>query len=484
MKQILPLLFCLTTLYADPVINPSSVSSTTAAYDGNALLLSGHVVLDHELGSMQAEEASLERQEAGKDFPFSLIHLQKDVELQLKRGGILRCENAILDFQSLKGMLKSSENHKVIFSDTVVRKNSVSLPFRLMSQFIDLEIEKAAQGEGKNEYKVERLKATEDVVIDYADAFTLQAGCADYKNNLKGLKGVVSAFPKNGDTQCHLSHQGDLVDAASVHFDLESSLFSMQQPVGTLLSSLVPHLQKGSVEFRSKELTWDHLNAELTLTGGIHIEESSLGSLTSDGQVVLSQGTLKGKRYLKAIRATGNNMLQFNDPNAQEKHTLVSHGTFYLDRDQLKATLQSPTEDDAVIEGKQIHYEESKIGIDADMATIEYSILQSGALQPASLRLMGNVRIASKDHLKEQCGLADRVSYSPATKTLILAADPEQRVLFWDQEQALSVSAQEIHITQDPETKKQSVKGVGKVKFSFTEEENSLLSRLFTSYKN
>ena len=40
-----------------------SVSSTNASYDGTALVLTGHVILDHGLGKMTAEEASLQRQE-------------------------------------------------------------------------------------------------------------------------------------------------------------------------------------------------------------------------------------------------------------------------------------------------------------------------------------------------------------------------------------------------------------------------------------
>ncbi len=483
MKKLLPLFLTFATLVADPIIDPNSLSSTTAKYDGNALHLSGHVVLDHDLGVMQAEEASLERQETGKDFPFSLIQLQKEVLLQLKKGGALRCQNALLDFQALKGELSSSESEKVIFSDSIAHKGGKEIPFRLMSEFINLEIAKTAKSGTTSDYKLEKLKALNDVIIDYANAFTLRADHAQYQNSLDGQKGVVSAFPKNSASHCQLAHEGDLVEATAVHFDLDSSLFSMEQPLGTLLTTLVPHLQKGSLSFRAKELTWDHLNNELNLKGNIQIEESSLGSLTSDGEVKLTQSSLKGKKYLKSIQATGNNMLQFYDQASGKSHTLVSHDSFCLDKDQLSAILKSPLLDDLVPEGKQIHYEGSEIGIDADSAIIDYAIVPSGKLEPASLRLTGNVRIFSKDPSKgERCGLADRLSYSPATETLILSAAPNQHVLFWDKEQALTVSAQEIHITQDPETKKQSVKGVGTVKFSFTPEEQSLFSRLFASY--
>src|ERR1700722_12401504 len=103
-------------LMADPPALPDSgtLSSSDASYDGNSLVLTGHVVLDHGLGKMTAEEASLERQEAGKDFPFSLIHLRKDVLLALKSSAEISCGSALLDFAALKGELSPSENGKVI----------------------------------------------------------------------------------------------------------------------------------------------------------------------------------------------------------------------------------------------------------------------------------------------------------------------------------------------------------------------------------
>src|ERR1700722_421623 len=91
-----------------------TLSSSDASYDGNSLVLTGHVILDHGLGKMTAEEASLQRQEAGKDFPFSLIHLRKDVLLALKSSAEISCGSALLDFAALKGELSPSENGKVI----------------------------------------------------------------------------------------------------------------------------------------------------------------------------------------------------------------------------------------------------------------------------------------------------------------------------------------------------------------------------------
>src|SRR5258708_28411479 len=90
-------------------VDSGTISSSNASYDGSALILKGQVLLDHGLGKMQAEEAVLQKQEVGKDFPFSLIHLEKDVVLKLNQNGELKCEKADLDFGSLKGFLTSTK---------------------------------------------------------------------------------------------------------------------------------------------------------------------------------------------------------------------------------------------------------------------------------------------------------------------------------------------------------------------------------------
>src|SRR5690349_21086898 len=118
---LLTVLLCSTMIAVEaPPLLPEagSVSSTNATYDGNALILTGHVILDHGLGKMTAEEASLQKQEMGKDFPFSVIELRKDVHLALKSSAELLCERADLNFDVLTGVLHAKEGAKVIYSDT------------------------------------------------------------------------------------------------------------------------------------------------------------------------------------------------------------------------------------------------------------------------------------------------------------------------------------------------------------------------------
>ena len=172
-----------------------SLSSADASYDGNSLVLTGHVVLDHGLGKMTAEEASLQRQEAGKDFPFSLIQLRKDVLLALKNSAQISCGSADLDFTALKGVLHPSENSKVVYSDQIKKKKGgETVALKLSGQLVELNFSKQSHDGKKTEYEVQNILAKDDVVINYADTFELSAGQALYRKELANDKSSRREF--------------------------------------------------------------------------------------------------------------------------------------------------------------------------------------------------------------------------------------------------------------------------------------------------
>lgn len=466
-----------------------SLSSADASYDGNSLVLTGHVVLDHGLGKMTAEEASLQRQEAGKDFPFSLIQLRKDVLLALKNSAQISCGSADLDFTALKGVLSPSENSKVVYSDQIKKKKGGEfVAFKLSGQHIELNFSKQEHDGKKTEYEIQNIFAKDDVTVDYADGFELSAGHALYRKELAGDKssrrefqGVITAYPKEG-AQCRLSHLGDQIDADMVDLDLINSRISLLHPKGTLAAAILPHLQKGEMRFQSDHLYWDQNKSTLTLKGHVFIDEAAIGAFNAQDELQIVQTNVKGKTILKAINTQGPASLIYKDAH-NHKHKLISQGTVNLDRDKLRATIESPEKEGVISQDKQLYYEEEEIAIYADSASLEYSIVND-SLQPASLSLKGNIRLFSHDPQKPlRCGAADRLSYSLTTRTLILSANPGKKVLFWDEVQGMRLSAPEVHITYDAETKQQNIKGVGAVQFSFTPDEQNKLMQLFPQIK-
>lgn len=467
------------SLLADSPAESTSLSSASADYNGNTLVLKGSVVLDHGLGKMMAEQAFLEKQEAGKDFPFSFIRLQKDVHIELTEQAELKCESADFDFITLKGVLLPKNEDpknagKVSYSDNT---NNV----HFMSQALHLEMNKKDFDGKKTAYDLATIQAEGEVIVDYAKSFTLRADRALYEkaNN----KQIITAYPKDENTLCHLSHEGDEIHSHLVHLDLGQSRLSFQYPSGKLLSSLIPQIKNGEIAFNADQLIWDHLKNTLFLKGNVHLEESSIGTIDTDGVLQVVQTKIQGKRLLKSIRSQGKTVLKYEDPSSKLPHQLVTHGPFHLDREHMRIAFESPLSNGKVQEDKQLFYSENELSVYADKAVLEYALVNE-ELQPVSLLLKGNVRISSAESSESVvCGLSDRVVFSPATKTLILSADPNKKVLFWDEGQGIRVSSQEIHITQDPSTHKRAIKGVGNVKFAFSTEEDSLLHKVFPIYK-
>ena len=467
-----------------PFSQSGSLSSTHATYDGNALILTGHVILDHGLGKMQAEEASLQKQEVGKDFPFSVIGLRKDVRLALRNSAELICETADLDFNTLKGLLKPKEASQVVYTDTFKRKKE-SVAFQLKGNSMELFFSKDVNQEKKSTFDIETLLVKEEVQIQYAQQFQLLADHALYRkqNASKEFQGIITAYPKDEHSTCQLTHEEDLILADMIDLNMLTSQLVLLHPKGKLQSTLLPHLQKEPMRFSADHLVWNHSTHTLLLSGHIHIDEEMLGTLTASDELQLIHSLVKGKRVLKAIQTQGPASLIYRDPSYKVPHKLIAYGKIDIDRDKLLATLESPEKEGKVPLDKQIYYEEEEIGVFADRATLEYSE-SNERFTPISLNLKGNIRLFSHNPKQPpRCGIADRLNYSLTTGTLILAANPGNSVLFWDESQGLRMSASEVHITYDTQSKQHAVKGVGKVQLSLSEQEQQHLKQLFPYYK-
>ncbi len=476
-QTVFYLLASLSLCAAQPDIEEGSVSSMAASYDGNRLLLQGHVELDHGLGKMNAEKAILQKQEIGKDFPFSLIELTKDVLLSIKNQGKIQCAKADLDFTSLEGHLFSEGKEKISYSGIFKGKNKQQVSVRLLSRCADLHFLRQTI-EQKEDYEISSLLAHDDVVIDYADSFVLRADHAAYQKHPDQISGTLTAYPKDSSSRCLLSHGSDRIETEKVTLDLYLSQISFIRPQGLLSSRFFSSDQKSTLRFSCENLLWDHAKNKLFLKKDIHLEDSLFGTLQADDEAVIIQGASNGRRYVEQVHIQGHSQLCY--PQGGTHQTLTCQGTLHIDGIQGLATLTSPQDKGKVPLTQQIYYCDDQMGVHADHASLEYA---EPNFELTSLVLKGNVRIFSHDTTEApRCGLADRLSYAPNTKTVLLFANPGKRVLFWDQGQGVRMSAQEIHITEDPLTHAMQIKGIGNVQFALSAQEHAELKRFFPQY--
>jgi hypothetical protein len=330
--------------------------------------------------------------------------------------------------------------------------------------------------------------AKEGVVIDYLESFRCLAhealyrkeGTKEMKNSRKEFQGIITAYPKDELSPCQLKHEQDEIFADMIDLDLLHSKISLLHPRGTLMTTLAA--PSSPMRFKSEYLYWDQNKHCLTLKGNIALEDPSLGHLETQEELLIHHALIKGKSTFKSLTTQGLSTLIYTDP-LQQIHKLVSYGPIHLDREKLKATIESPKVEGVVPEGEQISYQEDTFLVFADSAAIDYSLVD-GHLEPSIITLQGHVRLSSCDPQKPpRYSCADRLSYSVTTRTFILSANPGKKVLFWDESQGAHLSAPEVHITHDPVTHEQHIKGIGAVQFGFTTEEQHTLQHLFPQLK-
>jgi len=112
----LVLLVCV-PLFGDPTV----VSSDAARYDGEHIILRGHVHVEHEMGELFADRVTLTKDEEKQtklDFPW--IKLEDDVRFVLVEGRKLICANASCDYIKkqayVEGGLHYSDQHGEIYA--------------------------------------------------------------------------------------------------------------------------------------------------------------------------------------------------------------------------------------------------------------------------------------------------------------------------------------------------------------------------------
>ena len=412
-------------------MDTGSIESSSASYDGSMLVLDGEVSLHHGFGNMKAEKAVLTRPpQENAEFPFTSIELAEAVKLSLSTNAQVECERASLDFTSMQGTLTSPKN--VHYVDTIN-----ATPFELFSPQLDLQMVK-----NKDAYDIEKAHAQKGVHLIYDKLYHLNTESILFANDKLLSEG----------NSCTWTCENDRVDAEKFDLDVAQNHLHLQKAKGHLKS-----FSKGEVQFTADDLSWTHTDNHLTLKGSPKVQETSLGTITSSQEIDL---ILKDQK-LHNLKTKGPTELI-----SHKGHSLKTAGQLVIDGEKQIATIHS--------QQTQLLYQEEEMSLMADEAQIHYREDETG-LHPERVELQGNIKIFSQDRK----GIADTLTYNPETRTCILKASTGKKVLFMRDQDQLRISANEIHITYDPVTHEQQVRGVGHITMSLSPEEQTLLNQVF-----
>ncbi|QZA59190.1 hypothetical protein [Candidatus Rhabdochlamydia porcellionis] len=455
------------------------VSSENASYDGQDLILSGHVIIDHILGRMQAKKALLKRQEK-INFPFNQIELDQEVLILLKEHGRITADRADFDLQKNQGILNSDQEQNVTYQDMIYDKKEKLVPFTIEGRSLKLNL--LLKEEKNREYLIDSICAEQDVAISYANAFFLTAAKATYNqlDLINQWKGFISAYGQDEDTSCCLTHEQDIVYAKQIDINLIDSYLQLFYAKGILQSFLPPKTEKSSLHFSTDSLHWNDLEKKLLFKGPTQIEEQSIGIIHTQDELTIKNCMVNNKMIFQTLDAKGHTVMTCKDLKGRN-HRIESHGRLHIDQNKLQAWIESLPDQEGNIQNP-LYYEAEDFNVFSDNAQLDYININQH-VKPSSIVLKEHVLLFSKGPNKpDQLAIADKMSYSLDTQSIILSAHPGKKVLFWDALQELKISAFEVHITTDCLTQEKVIKGIGRVQFDFSKEEQTQFNQHFPQF--
>lgn len=400
--------------------------------------------------------------------------------------GCLFCEQATYEPQKQKITFKGRpEQDFVVYTSSQASNGSKQpLPFTIKSREMALLLEPSSP---TSKDSIREITAEKNVSVNYGNEFQAFAEKAHFTKSPHGSSArdgilLLQAVEKGNCRICRGTNDTIVADAISI--DTIEKRIDLTQAQGVLDS----HEPK-EIVFSADSLSWDEAKLVLTLSGNVIVDQKGIGKLNTGNEVRLFYQNKEGRKQLYKIESFKDTILTHVDKSKGESHVLNCHGSFIIDHERLHAVMESPcNEQGNVDEDQQVFFEDEKGEIFADKVIWKYNALNQMAT-PSQVILEGNVRIfnrfspaAGETGTVLQYILADSAEYTPLTKEMIFKASPGNHILFFEKNNNLQVSAPALKIFRNEATKKDSIQGMGDVRFNFAEHELEQIRKRFSLY--
>jgi lipopolysaccharide export system protein LptA len=208
-------------------------------------------------------------------------------------------------------------------------------------------------------------------------------------------------------------------------------------------------------------------NGELITLSGHVVVENTMGRITADLAILKKDPEKRTKIDFPWIELKHHVLLTLADGG------ILNCATLFLDYTTMSAWIGGDPQviySDAL--GRQVF---------ADRAHIDYQEV-NGTLEATRVTLYDNVRLVNLGSVEKptsQYALADEVTYFPPEQRMVLEGR-QNRVLFYDTLRDVQLSARSVCAQKDRVTQKESVQGIGDVRFVFGPDE---LEKIKTRFK-
>ncbi len=461
------------------------------------LILDGEVWLEHQLGTISADRIVLSSQAGQSKYQLGTIELFHNIKIIWAGGSQLECAKAVLDYGSREGRFYGDETQEfVIYQDSrfnETQKTDLIVKSRQMSARLE-DLPNPQEEGSKPHSSIGEIIAKDRVVIEYNHDFVATGACAVYRRNAPDSQeetaisshGLAILYGEDGSEGCQVTNRrGDRIVSPQITIDTIKRDIVFQNPKGSF--NIMRRGKEGEkLDFSSEKLIWSNRNGTITLQKQVVLLQKGLGQLENEEEIIIRQQLVDGKKLLQTIEGGGKTTLKRSEDNLLD-HTLTCYGRCVVDHVKMEMIMESPrNETGKVLEGKQVHFKDGSGEIFADKALMYYG-LAAQTIVPKKLNLKGRIRLFNKHAVQDkgesslaQYALSDGVEYFPDSQEVLFTSTKGRRVLFYDKANELQVSAPAIKIKRDAITKKESVKGLGDVRFSFIEHELEQLRKQFS----
>lgn len=471
------------------------VASEQCEFDGKKLSLSGNISIVHELGKMTAENAILYPNPEEPKLSLGILKLFRNVAITSKSGSRLTCDKASFDFVALLGdFLSEDPDSFVTFQEGLNGK--AGTPLRLKSRSMQAQIDRN-KSKNQNAQTIKKITASKDVEITYKDLTangdksifqkSLEVDIPLQASSSKQMPGTITLSMDREEDLCTLSSiKGHRINTPSLTIDTITKEVFFSMPKGK-----VP-IQQNPVEsnliFSADHLLWKLNSDQLCLSENVDVEIENQGTLKTNEELVILYHQVNGKRELRSIESCGLTLLTSPEKKSGDFHHLYCFGTLHLDNEKLTISFESPKDEQGkVFIDNQVIFRDSLGEMHSDALIIHYQHL-AGKVVPSRMVAEGNVYLldrkgtpANENAPLLHYALSDKAEYEFDSKEVLFSSVQKNRVLFYDKINNLQISAPALKIKRDNSNNKESIHGIGDVRFSFLEKESEKLKERFKS---
>lgn len=472
------------------------VSSGEAQYDGKEIILVGQVVVQHGLGQISARRLSvMPSGDKEKKNKFGLLKISDQVQILLKGGGELRCQQAEVDYAKMQGIfLGDADFPDVIYFTTGEEREGSQRkkpPFELRSLKMVLDLmREPATSNSSSKTLVKQIEANQHVRVRYNEDHLLLADRALYQRMVEGqssIAGLLTLTAQDNLPACKMTNlNGDRLSASVIRLNTIERKLWLTQPTGILYLR-----RKGqpaqTLEFSSQELMWDDQEQTLLLKEQVKMNQNDALRIETPHELVIAQAMVNGERTLRFLQSRKETSISYLNSQKGTTHKIYCPGVFNINHESQEMSLQGVihSSEDASALNQQVHLDDVLGEMYADRVHIHYQ-WENRQLSPGKMVLEGHVSLMNRfdGHIEESgsilhYALADRVEYFPKQQEIVLSGMNGNRVLLFDKVNNVQMSAPSLKVRYDAATKKESIQGIGDVRFTFIEKELNQIKRHF-----